>query len=376
MKILYVHIGTPKTGTTSIQKFLCKNRNVLEKYGYCYPDFQDLVPGYSAHINGRFLVQTSMVKSKKDRIGQRTYRVGMDRVINLFETYDNVILSCESIYRATYSRRSSLWQELKEEGEKHGFSVKIIIYLRRQDLYMVSYYNQKVKMNIRADGRVGQKTWEEFMEPPIPEERSLNYYERLERIRVVLGREAIIVRRFDKNHFYGGSLYSEFLHLIGLEYTEEYQVDKEECNQSLMGNTVEIMRLLNEVEELNSEDRSFFKKALYADGPISAKYYKTSMFSKKEAEEFLTEYETENQKIAEEYIGDGQPLFDNTIEDLPKYNHRNEYMIDDVIRFTALCMKQLLNENRKLEKEIINLKSDDTPRRSPMEKVKVLKRFL
>ncbi|ECK1948373.1 hypothetical protein FQV93_06695, partial [Campylobacter lari] len=33
----YVHIGTPKTGTTSIQKFLNDNREALKQIGYYYP---------------------------------------------------------------------------------------------------------------------------------------------------------------------------------------------------------------------------------------------------------------------------------------------------------------------------------------------------
>ena len=35
MKTLYLHIGTTKTATTSIQKFLEENKDVLQKYGYC-----------------------------------------------------------------------------------------------------------------------------------------------------------------------------------------------------------------------------------------------------------------------------------------------------------------------------------------------------
>lgn len=37
MKTLYIHIGTPKTGTTSIQNFCGLNREKLKEQGVLYP---------------------------------------------------------------------------------------------------------------------------------------------------------------------------------------------------------------------------------------------------------------------------------------------------------------------------------------------------
>ena len=359
MKTLFVHIGTPKTGTTSIQHLLCRNRSVLEKQGYCYPDFSDLYPGYSTSVNGRFLVQAvpqkDGVDSRKEE--QRLYREGMERVIALFTVYDHVILSNEAIFRATYKRRSNLWQQLLEEGERYGFAVKVIVFLRRQDLFAASLYNQNVKVNTRTHCAGLTKTWEQYMKPPYPKERSYDYYGRLESIRAVLGRDAIIVRRFDKKYFYRGSLQAEFLHVVGLEYTDEYQQKLSEINQSLPGNTLEIMRLLNEIEILDEEERVFFRQALYQDAELSSRYYKTCVFSKEDTKQFLAQYEEGNRRIAEEYIKDGEPLFDDTIAELPKYERRNEYMIDDAIRFTALCTRMLMQENYKLRKEYEQLKN-------------------
>ena len=39
MKTLYIHIGTPKTGTTSLQHFCTENAKLFEEQGYCYPIF-------------------------------------------------------------------------------------------------------------------------------------------------------------------------------------------------------------------------------------------------------------------------------------------------------------------------------------------------
>jgi len=36
---LYLHVGTPKTGTSMIQFFMVKNQGLLLRKGYSYPKF-------------------------------------------------------------------------------------------------------------------------------------------------------------------------------------------------------------------------------------------------------------------------------------------------------------------------------------------------
>ena len=65
MKTLYLHIGTPKTGTTSIQHFCKHNEKVLAGKGICYPlfDFKYLDSGNSR--NGLFLQNAYYNEKKK-----------------------------------------------------------------------------------------------------------------------------------------------------------------------------------------------------------------------------------------------------------------------------------------------------------------------
>ena len=50
MRTLYVHIGTPKTATTSIQMFCVENQKVLNKQSYSYP-LLDFVYPHVGFIN-------------------------------------------------------------------------------------------------------------------------------------------------------------------------------------------------------------------------------------------------------------------------------------------------------------------------------------
>lgn len=55
MKTLYLHIGTPKTATSSIQKFLAENWDVLQKHGYFLPESTHIYPRVNARRNAHFL---------------------------------------------------------------------------------------------------------------------------------------------------------------------------------------------------------------------------------------------------------------------------------------------------------------------------------
>lgn len=38
---LILHIGSPKTGTTGVQNFLCDNESLLQEQGFSYPRIQE-----------------------------------------------------------------------------------------------------------------------------------------------------------------------------------------------------------------------------------------------------------------------------------------------------------------------------------------------
>ena len=97
------------------------------------------------------------------------------------------------------------------------------------------------------------------------------------------------------------------------------------------------------------------REILYAGGEISKRQVGAELFSKQEAESFLKKYEKSNESVARTYFGDGRPLFDNTVEDLPKYDRNNPYMVEDVLRFAAIGLKYLRMEQAELKKQIWQL---------------------
>lgn len=348
MKTLYIHIGTAKTGTTSIQRFCAENEGILEGRGYCYPLFPHRYPDVSAY-RAHFLMGVI-----KDAQGNRcreqeekNFKEGMDTVRKLFKTYDNIILSDETVWRGMDCEGKGFWEKMMREAREGGFSIQVIVYLRRQDKYLFSVWNQKIK------GRPYTDTFEEFLEK-VNLSVHLDYDKKLEKIAAVVGKENITVRIFEQERFIGGTLYSDFLSAVGLVFTDEYKISEEWRNPGLYGNNREIKRVLNGIPHIKEQEFfQFMIRILQECSQVSKEEYACEVLSKGEIEQFLEKYEEGNRKIAREYLlGEEGKLFSEEIADLPKWEKENPYMTDDLARFMGLTMMRLHQETLDLKREI------------------------
>lgn len=348
MKTLHIHIGTPKTATTALQFFCMENAGQLAKEGYCYPAFPFHYPGSNEFHNGSFLL--GIIKDEngnRDTLQEeKNFREGMDIVKKNFLEYDHVILSHEGIWRRVDSEKKDFWDIMMREAKEGNFRIHVIVYLRRQDQYFLSNWNQRIKR--LASG----ETIEEFTEQ-VDRER-LDYYGKLKKLSAIVGKENITVRRFEKGRFEGGSIFSDFLSVFHLPLTEEYKFPGEARNTGLYGNTHEIKRVLNSLPQMEDRKQNRYMRDILRDcSKISGEKYPNEMWSKEEISAFLEEYRMDNEKVAEEYLNEpGTDLFDDTIADLPKWQKDNPYMTDDLIRFFGVAVLRLHQENLELKQQL------------------------
>ena len=131
MKTLYLHIGTPKTATSSIQKFLKENWDVLQKHGYFFPESLHMYPGVNARRNAHFLVgKVQNEKGERDKKKETIYlKEGLQQIRDAFENYDHVILTDESIWYCLSYGKKSLLYDLKKEADEQNYQIKVIVYL-------------------------------------------------------------------------------------------------------------------------------------------------------------------------------------------------------------------------------------------------------
>ncbi len=344
MSTLYLHIGTTKTGTTALQNFLSDNRDILNRKGYCYPSFPYHYKDVSDRRNAHFLI----AGNPKDAID--TYQNGLCRLHHLFQQYPNIILSDEGIWTAECHGHLDIWEALLKDGQETGFTVRLMVYLRRQDQYLASGWNQTVKSGL---GNGACKSWKDYAANKGLISK-MKYGSHLKALSDIIGKENILVRRYEPDRFVSGSIYADFLQTVGLELTDEYRIPDGKPNQGLSGNTCEIMRILNGMPGMDASYHSFFRQALLLFSDISDKEYPCRMFSAEEARKFMNNYSEENQLVSEYFLG-GEDLFHPDHTDIRQWEKDNPHMQDDIIRFIAACCFSLSKENEKLRQEIRSL---------------------
>ena len=357
MKTLYVHIGSPKTASTALQFFCVDNSEVLNQKGYCYPLFPQTYPDAS-RLRAYFLIVRL-----KNRLGRRSkrweeavFQEGMEVIHKSFENYDNVIISDERIWRSMDVERKDLWEKLTKEAQKGGFQIRVIAYVRRQDKFLISLWNQQIKI-IKVE--LAKCTIEEWMNKVNLKAR-LEYADKLDRIAKVIGKENVIVRRFDGS-FEGGSIYSDFLSAVGLSLTDDYKIKQEVVNIGLYGNTQELKRVINFLPQMikDRNTQNFIMEMLQECSEVSKKNYPCEMLSQEEIENLLKDYEEGNRRIAEEYLHDSSgELFNNTIKELPKWQKDNPYILEDLIRFTHVTLENLSQKNEEFREGLSELEEE------------------
>lgn len=308
MTTCYLHIGTPKTGTTSIQYFLYKERDSLLNQGYLYPLaglFLNAPVPAMRYNHGRLV--SSIRKTKNIDIWEE-----MQREISNFNP-KSVIISSE-----TFGTPLSFEDILLLKQYLGNYDVKILIYFRRQDTYFISFYCQFIKM-----GWFGN----DFMQWFLTYKEYGDYYQLLEPWKENFGQENIIVKIYEKEQL-GNGIVDDFCRSVGLSLNLKNNLVflKENYNPNVKA--IKIMRFLNNlfVEKMHIIGWWKLTKIYHSTilnnilllnliSKIPSLLIDNELISNQDRINILREFEESNRKVAIEYLGrpDGQ-LFYSTPE--------------------------------------------------------------
>ena len=341
MKTLYLHLGQQKTGSTALQRFCAGNRDALGARGVAYPLMPFMYRYVTRARNGHFLIGMAKDKEGKPCPGkqQRRERTAWRLIGEAFEAHDAVLLSDERLWDRSADERP-FWEDVLQHARQGGWSVRAIVYLRRQDKLAMSWYGQMV----RQGGLTGAKSWERWV--AAPRDIQLDYFANLQRIASFIGRENITVRVYDRTELErdGGSLYTDFLSCLGLQVDESLHLPNRDYNaSSLTPNFQLFLSAVNASPHHTRVGTDVFRQAAEHCSAQPGPAQRMEMFSAEEACAFMARYEQGNERIAAEYLHRSGPLFAMDFPEVTKWTAANPWLHDDLLRYFR-CVNRLQNE--------------------------------
>lgn len=329
MAEVILHIGTHKTGTTSLQAFMRANREGFAQQGIGIPYTTVKHGGISLDRNANFLtlsVWDAIEPGKARPADKKFIEAGSQALRETLATYPKALLSDEKLwFRGAVDDR--YWAQLKQT--LHGFGVdrvKVIVYFRRQDQFITSLWSQYVKGTTR-------------------EQRPLKQYARTKKSKLIMdydrgvrnlenqfGKENIVVRVFDRKGFVGGDLYHDFCDAIGCTYLDSFEIPQIETNPSLNKCFTSTKRIINK-GPLYLEGSNVFSPISFSAQSVSSEKTDATLFGGKEAAELVAGYEKGNRRIAKDYFGRRRKeLFEPVDASTPKYDLGITQPQEDIIR--------------------------------------------
>lgn len=348
MKTLYIHIGTSKTGTTTIQTYCGINREQLKSKGVLFPIMPYHYDRITENRNGHFLyamIYENGVRNKEKE--EQVLKQELDYIVDCFKDYDNVLLSEESIWWATATRKKGLWKYLQEHSQQNNYQVKIIVYLRRQDQFMMSRYNQILKTDT---GGGTQRFYEYFKDMNGKYKCVMNYRQRLDYMAKFFPKENIVVKRFDRSYFYNGDLNADFLHILGVEIDDTFAELPKDENLGISVQSGELKRVLNRLGTMTFAENQKLLQMLNECEVLLPKS-EVSIMTTEHIEKFMKKFIDDNESIAVDYIGDGKPMFNYDYKQKPVWSYEDKNYHEEVILFFAKAIDSVYKENIQLKKE-------------------------
>lgn len=275
MTKIFLHIGLYKTASTTIQAFLFTNRQTLYQHGYLYPES----PGSSRFGAHHTLSQLQ----KKPDLSLKKWHALHQEIAKT--EVKNVIISSENFEPLNLSSLKKVQAQLKH------YEVKIIVYLRRQDLRLESQYNQ----NIKTGSYFG-----DILSFCQSKQKRSDYYQLLQPWRDIFGIENITVQPLEKSQV--SNVCQNFLTHLGIKKGGNFQlVDNK--NIRISSKTLAIMNLINEVCVNQPEKREFYfqkiKKFARKNWQNLPKY---RFLSYKDAQAIMERYQASNYLVAKDYL--------------------------------------------------------------------------
>ncbi|WNH11618.1 hypothetical protein [Thalassobellus suaedae] len=306
-----------KTGTSAIQKFVQNNLQYLKSKNLFYSEtnikaqnylafslmnevpsyVQQVLPEKAERLYGKLIDE--IIKSKQDRI--------------LISTEIYSLISCDHFLGYEVPKR------LFEFFKGYGFNFKIILFLRRQDEFLLSMYNQIIKRH-----NFNNLYSNDIMSYYEDNQEIFDYEYLINKWSNVFGLENMIIKPFNKKD----SIVDSFFKI--------FNIDTSKCidnigvnNKSLGSKSIEFMRLANQFN-INKHDGganntliNLIRDAISIEGELELEIKDSSLI--------LSKYNKLNTNISNTFFKGDTSWFNYQDTSIINENKNLKLEIDDVV---------------------------------------------
>lgn len=209
-----LHIGTQKTGSKAIQRFLANHLSLVSKHNICFP------------VSGRDGIWHQPIYHEL-LVGE-TQKLEMAVNEGAASSVDIGLLSCEALYLLTSPQIEILFRILGR--------AKIVLFVRRQDQLVNSMYNQLIKAH-----RVNFEYIKNFESRIESYNSDFDHMPTVQRWGDVFGFDHIIPIIYDKNT---SSIEKFFFHIGINDIAVENGEQSDNPNPALNFEALKILRLI------------------------------------------------------------------------------------------------------------------------------------
>lgn len=263
-----LHVGTMKTGTTSIQAMLARNGAELSKQNHTYLGWP---------------MRQSEAMSKA--------------IAALEDPNSSLIISDEGLWHFMDTKRS----DTKEIAELLAhYEVTVVVYLRRPDQFLNSWFLQGLKSG------VGARTMTQFLASSFVK-KGMRFAAQIERFEKLFGKGSICLRPYAKDQLVGGDVISDFLNVVGFSNVE-FNIPKP-ANTTPDTDSMLIKSLMQghqKMSKIIAQNLHHFQTHLSQHGYRGRSY---NLLSRAEMEEFVMPLRPEFEFLQATYGGGRSPAF-------------------------------------------------------------------
>ncbi len=329
MRQIWLHIGSPKTGTTSLQGFLNDNAARLRAEGR-----MNFVESARTHIAHNPLASAARMGTA----GQL-----FDQICREADTMPDCpqIVSSEMLFNSFTARKlaATVPEDMKSR-------TKVIAYIRRQDNYLEALYKQLLKNSrIEPDRQA-------FLADA---RRRVRYLDTLSTYADIFGRENVVVRPFSDDTLIAGDVVHDFANQIGLEITPDLKLHDGFANKSFSAEMSELLAVMGERTDFNVREVIRELIAINHPGTIKSR----DVFTNEERRALMEQMGSENRKLVKRFMPDDGAFFSDKAlaEDTPELSEedRLQEQIEDRTAATEALMIAIgnLQARRKQEVELV-----------------------